>query len=255
MSAVRKPFRREGEDLRRRALVEATLTCIATLGMEGTTVREIAIKAGVTAGLIRHYFSSKDELVLAAYSHYVDQMASQSRDAVNIARPDPLSQLAAFVRANLSEPVVDQTNLALWAGFIKTVRTNPAMGAIHLQGYNGYRGRGDGRMLIARIDQVRQQIRQLDRRNILSDREAYRLDAEAQQLRSQVRQLAYNGVDRRERFEVERRIARLEQRVTYNANDRDDRYDRGNGYGQQGQWQDRDGRWHDANEPRDRNYN
>ena len=139
MSAVRKPFRREGEDLRRRALVEATLTCIATLGMEGTTVREIAVKAGVTAGLIRHYFSSKDELVLAAYSHYVEQMAGQSRDAVNSASPDPLAQLAAFVRANLSEPVVDQTNLALWAGFIKTVRTSPAMGAIHLEGYYGYR--------------------------------------------------------------------------------------------------------------------
>ena len=139
MSAARKPFRREGEDQRRRTLVEATLTCIATLGMEGTTVREIAIKAGVTPGLIRHYFLSKDDLVLAAYSHYVDQMARQSREAVGSAAPDPLSKLAAFVRANLSAPVVDQTNLALWAGFIKTVRTSPATAAIHLEGYSGYR--------------------------------------------------------------------------------------------------------------------
>lgn len=139
MSAVRKPFRREGEDLRRRALVEATLACIATLGMEGTTVREIAIRAGVTAGLIRHYFASKDELVLAAYSHYVEKMARRSREAVNDGPPDPLLRLALFVRTNLSAAAVDQTNLALWAGFIKTVRTSPAMAAIHLGGYTGYR--------------------------------------------------------------------------------------------------------------------
>ncbi len=139
MSAVRKPFRREGEDLRRRALVEATLACIATLGMEGTTVREIAIKAGVTAGLIRHYFVSKDELMLAAYSHYVEQMAQRSREAVNDGPPDPLARLALFVRTNLGASAVDQSNLALWAGFIKTVRTSPAMAAIHLEGYTGYR--------------------------------------------------------------------------------------------------------------------
>jgi TetR/AcrR family transcriptional regulator, transcriptional repressor of bet genes len=139
MNAQRKSFRREGEDFRRRELVEATLTCIATLGMERTTVREIAIKAGVTAGLIRHYFSTKDELVLAAYSQYVAAMAAQSREAVESASPDPLHRLAAFVRANLSAPVVDQTNLSLWAGFIETIRTNSEMATIHLEGYHGYR--------------------------------------------------------------------------------------------------------------------
>lgn len=139
MNAQRKSFRREGEDFRRRELVEATLTCIATLGMERTTVREIAIKAGVTAGLIRHYFSSKEELVLAAYSHYVGQMAAQSRQTVKGVSANPLIQLAAFVKTNLSAPVVDQTNLSLWASFIETIRTNPAMAAIHLEGYHGYR--------------------------------------------------------------------------------------------------------------------
>ena len=122
------------------------------------------------------------------------------------------------------------------------------------QGYNqgygnnqnyGYQNRGDGRMLIARVDQVRQQIRILDRRNALSNQEARGLDREALQLRYQVQRLAYNGVDRRERFNVEQRIVRLEQRVSYNANDRDNYYNRGNAYGQQGNWQNRDSNWND----------
>jgi TetR/AcrR family transcriptional regulator, transcriptional repressor of bet genes len=131
---ARRSFTREREDQRRQDLVDATLTCIATLGMERTTVREIAIKAGVTAGLIRHYFASKDELVLAAYTHYVEQITAQSREAVDKSS-DPLRRLAIFVRTSLTPPVVDQTKLSLWAGFIEHVRTNPAMAAVHRQGY------------------------------------------------------------------------------------------------------------------------
>ncbi len=152
-------------------------------------------------------------------------------------------------------------------------------------GYNqpGYgNGYGQGRALMARVDQVRQRIQFLSQRNMLSGREAYRLDAEAQQLRQRVRQLSYNGINQNERYDVERRIARLEQMVRMNANDRDGRFDGGNdqyrngqygngqydnrdgrwqgdrgqgdtgqnGRAQDGRWQDRDGNWHDRDDRR-----
>ena len=128
---------------------------------------------------------------------------------------------------------------------------------VYNQGY-GQNGWGQGRALIARVEQVRQQIRVLDRRNILSEREAQRFDMEAQQLRQRVRQLSSGGINQNERYDVERRIQRLEQRVAYNANDRNGRYDgRGTGFGgnngyqnQDGRWQDRDGNWHDRNDNR-----
>jgi AcrR family transcriptional regulator len=135
----RKPFRREGEDVRRAELVSATLSSIASLGMEHTTVREIAIKAGVTPGLIRHYFSSKDELVLAAYEHYIEMLSDHSRHAVSSAAADPAARLAAFVTANLSAPIVDQNNLALWAGFIDGIRFSGQMAQVHQSGYMAYR--------------------------------------------------------------------------------------------------------------------
>ena len=46
---ARRSFTREGEDQRRQDLVDATLTCIATLGIERTTVREIANDRSRTA--------------------------------------------------------------------------------------------------------------------------------------------------------------------------------------------------------------
>ena len=117
-------------------------------------------------------------------------------------------------------------------------------------GYNQY-NRGDARYLISRIDQIRQQIRVLARNRTLSGQEAYGLDYEAQRLRQQVRQSAYNGIDQREQWQFQRQLQRLEQRVSYNSNDRDGRYDRGRGfgyqnqYGQQNDWQGRDRNDHD----------
>ena len=102
----------------------------------------------------------------------------------------------------------------------------------------GYQGNyGQTRRLEVRIQQVRNQIRQLDRRNILSSREANRLDREARSLHYRVRQLGYNGLNQRERYDIERRIARLEQNVRYQANDGNRRYSQngyGNGYGYNG---------------------
>ncbi|MGH7003342.1 MAG: TetR family transcriptional regulator, partial [Alphaproteobacteria bacterium] len=51
-SATRKSFRREGEDKRREDLIAATLQCVAENGLSGATVREIALRADVTPGLI-----------------------------------------------------------------------------------------------------------------------------------------------------------------------------------------------------------
>lgn len=132
---------------------------------------------------------------------------------------------------------------------------------VYNQGY-GQNNWGQTRALMARVDQIRQQIRVLDQRNILSDREAYRLDGEAQQLRQRLRQLSYGGLNPNERYDIQLRLQRLEQRVAYNANDRNGRYDgRGTGFGgngyqnpgqnQDGRWQDRDGRWHDRDDRRD----
>ena len=91
---------------------------------------------------------------------------------------------------------------------------------------NGY---GNGRGLEMRVQRVRQQIRYLDQRNILSGREARGLDMQAQRLRQDVRRLSYNGVNPRERFEVERRLAELERRVQSNANDRNGTLNGGRG--------------------------
>jgi TetR/AcrR family transcriptional regulator, transcriptional repressor of bet genes len=135
----RRKFRREGEERRRHDLIEATLDCVAERGLEGATVRAIALRAGVTAGLIRHYFPGKQELLQAAYATIVGRMTEHAKAAVDMEQADPRQRLAAFVRASLGPPVVGARNFSLWAGFVGRAHADPTLAAAHREGYLGFR--------------------------------------------------------------------------------------------------------------------
>ena len=100
-------------------------------------------------------------------------------------------------------------------------------------GYNGYNNGGWGqvRALQARIDRIEWQINRLDRRDRIGDRGADRLRDEANRIERRLHERARGGLDPREMYDIQTRIARLEQRVQYSlANnsgrygDRDDRW-------------------------------
>jgi AcrR family transcriptional regulator len=137
--AERRKFRREGEERRRQDLIEATLGCVAEHGIEGATVRAIALRAGVTAGLIRHYFPGKEELLQAAYATIVERMTAQALASLRETGRTPAARLAAFVAANLTPPIVDARVFSLWAGFIGRAHADPALSAVHRDGYIGFR--------------------------------------------------------------------------------------------------------------------
>ena len=74
----RRSFHRAPEGERRQELIEATLDCISEFGLKGATVRQIAIRAGVTAGLVRHYFESKDQMVAEAYRAVIASLTDKA---------------------------------------------------------------------------------------------------------------------------------------------------------------------------------
>lgn len=135
----RRPYRREPEERRREDLILAALELVAEGGLQAATVRAIADKAGVTPGLIRHYFSSKEDLTRAAYLRVMEQMTRQTAAALIDPSKSADIQLARFVAASVSAPVVNSTTLGLWAAFLHGARTDPEMRAIHAQGYLGFR--------------------------------------------------------------------------------------------------------------------
>ncbi len=107
-------------------------------------------------------------------------------------------------------------------------------------GYGHNNNYGQVRRLQVRIDQVQRQISHLDRRNILSEREASRLRADSREIEQRLRYSARNGLHPQEAYGIERRIQRLEVRIQREARD-GNRY--GYGYNNAGYSdRDRDGR-------------
>ena len=77
-------------------------------------------------------------------------------------------------------------------------------------GYGYQHNYGQVRRLQVRIDAVQRQINHLDRRNILSEREARRLREDSRDLERRLRVASRYGLNPREGYNVERRLARLE---------------------------------------------
>ncbi|MFT4152031.1 MAG: TetR family transcriptional regulator [Paracoccaceae bacterium] len=139
MPADRRPFRRETEEARRDALITAALDLVSEGGVAAATVRAIADRAGVTPGLIRHYFVSKEELIRAAYRSHMDGMTQDALAVVAAGPADPVSRLAAFIAATLSPPVTSGPSVGRWAGFLHVALSDPAMQDAHEAGYLGFR--------------------------------------------------------------------------------------------------------------------
>ena len=53
------------EPIRRQQLIEATLESVAEVGLHATTINSISKRAGLSSGIISHYFGGKQGLIEA----------------------------------------------------------------------------------------------------------------------------------------------------------------------------------------------
>jgi AcrR family transcriptional regulator len=67
---------------RRLEIVEVTWRLLASEGPQAATMRTIADRAGFSNGVVGHYFTSKDDLIEAAYMHVYDQTNLRVRAVV-----------------------------------------------------------------------------------------------------------------------------------------------------------------------------
>lgn len=89
--------------------------------------------------------------------------------------------------------------------------------------YHRYQPAFDGRGLQVRVERVREQIRRLESRRVLSYREGRSLEAEAARVQRQIFRDSRNGIQPGEARRLEERIRRLEYRVQREATDMNNR--------------------------------
>jgi len=120
---------------KQRDLIEATLECIAELGIQGTSVRAVAAKAGASNGLIRHHFDAKANLILAAYRRTIALITTNSMRELNATEGTPHARLRRFIVATLDTPASNARLLSLWATFVSQSRVDPQIAAIREESY------------------------------------------------------------------------------------------------------------------------
>ncbi|WP_323036623.1 TetR/AcrR family transcriptional regulator [Pararhodobacter sp.] len=137
----RRSFVRAGEETRRADLIAATLDLIAEGGPQAATVRAIAMRAGVTPGLIRHYFATKEDLVASAHESLMTGLTDASAANLDALPDDPLARLAGFIINAVSPPVTDPRAVSLWAASMQLVPRDATMRVVHEATYVQFRDR------------------------------------------------------------------------------------------------------------------
>jgi TetR/AcrR family transcriptional regulator, transcriptional repressor of bet genes len=131
-------FRRAQPADRRQALIEACATALADHGPEGASAREIARRAGISAGLISHYFAGIDELVAETYRH-IGRTIGEALEIATERGETPIERLENFIAAHFEPPVLDRDLLSTWIAFWSLTRRNPAVHRIHAEVAAQYR--------------------------------------------------------------------------------------------------------------------
>ncbi len=114
------------EPLRRRALIDATISAIGERGSLDVTMSDIAGRAGVSSALAHHYFGGKDDLLLATMRHLLAELGADARHALSAART-PRERLSAIVAVNFSAKQFQPGTIAAWLAFYVEAQKSAAL--------------------------------------------------------------------------------------------------------------------------------
>src|SRR5690606_31154013 len=88
------------EPIRRRQLIDATVAAIHEHGFADTTVSRISALAGVSSGIVHHYFGGKDDLLEATLRAIAAELRRDTTD--RLARAcNPRERIDAVIDSNL----------------------------------------------------------------------------------------------------------------------------------------------------------
>ncbi|WEK46527.1 MAG: TetR family transcriptional regulator C-terminal domain-containing protein [Candidatus Andeanibacterium colombiense] len=109
--------KRQHPDDRRKELLDAAKACLARLGPRATTGREICRQAGVSHGLLRHYFDNADTLLRETYRTMCDEFLTRFEQELAAPSTDPWETMDRFFAVLFSEEWASSDMLGAWAAF------------------------------------------------------------------------------------------------------------------------------------------
>lgn len=132
-------FSRADPDERRQSLIEACARVLAEKGAAGVSVRAICTEAGVSPGLLRHYFGGISEAIAETYRWTGSRIDAALGEAVAAAGPAPRARLLAYITANFRPPIASPDLLASYVAFWSLTRSDKVVAGVRAEVYGQFR--------------------------------------------------------------------------------------------------------------------
>ncbi|MFH8136086.1 transcriptional regulator BetI [Pantoea osteomyelitidis] len=139
------------QPIRRRQLIDATLSTINEVGLNDATIIQIAKRAGVSTGIISHYFRDKNGLLEATMRDVTTQLRRAVKSRLNaLTSASTEARLRAIVEGNFDETQVHSAAMKAWLDFWASSMHQPALHRLQRV--------SSGRLLSALIVEFRREL-------------------------------------------------------------------------------------------------
>lgn len=131
--------KRVDHEERRRQIAEAVWGIVARRGLEAVSLRGVAAEAGVSMGLVQHYFGTKDRMVLFAGEYMVELAERGSRELIS-ASSEPHSARSVLRSVFVQTlPLEEEQRLGtgVWFAFLTRAVVDPDLAAFVRRAWTG----------------------------------------------------------------------------------------------------------------------
>ncbi|MEN0658070.1 TetR/AcrR family transcriptional regulator [Caldifermentibacillus hisashii] len=181
-------------DNRKKAIAEATWQVILEQGMKGATVRNIARKAGLSLGALRHYFSTQEELLIYAMD-LVKERVTERVEKIALKNLPPKEMVLQMLLEIVPTNETTRAEMEVWLEFV-----------LYFRNKGNRESQNDGI-----LEGIQKLLDSLDRARFLKNE--IDKDLETERLCSLIDGLAIHAILNPERLTKERIISILEHHI------------------------------------------
>ncbi len=117
------------EEIRRRQLIEATIASIHEVGFAESSLSRISARAGVSTGIVHHYFEDKAELLESTLCALGTNLRLCVVRKLSAART-PVERLLAVIDGDIGTEQFTPEGVSAWLAFWAQVPTSPRLARI-----------------------------------------------------------------------------------------------------------------------------
>lgn len=107
------------------SIISAAIEQIARRGYDGVRLRDVARSAGVSVGLIQHYYGAREDLLAHAFEHHCAELL-EGWSTLTGTEPDPWRRIIALVDRLAASPDLS-LRACVWADFCSSAARRPEL--------------------------------------------------------------------------------------------------------------------------------